>query len=182
MFKGDSMFTPSDIESKVFGKALNGYNRNEVDDFLEKVSEQFEAVVREADFIKTQMSQLEGKLSDYQMKEESLKDALLMAQVSANDIKKRADAEAKSIVNMAETEANKIMKIAETEAETTRTKAKEDATKNLEAAKMDYKEILEATDALKRDYFAFKDKYQFILREQINILDQIVHDDMLTEE
>lgn len=44
------MLTPLDISGKEFSRSLNGYSRSEVDDFLEKVSEHFEAIMREADF------------------------------------------------------------------------------------------------------------------------------------
>lgn len=171
------MLTPNDIAGKVFAKALNGYNRAEVDEFMDKISEQLEAVIRESDYIKTQVTETEKKLTDYQIKEESLKDALLVAQIAASDVKKKADAEAKHIVTQAETEANKLMKIADKEAEQTRQKAKDDAAKNIEQAKRDYKEILDATHALKRDYMAFKDKYQYVLREQIEILDRLIVED-----
>lgn len=167
------MLTPNDIAGKVFAKALNGYNRNEVDEFMDKLSEQFEAIIRESDYLKTQMTDIEKKLTDYQIKEESLKDALLVAQITASDVKKKAEAEAKHIISEADHEADRLMKMAQKEADETRAKAKEDATKNLEQAKQDYKDILDATHGLKRDYMTFKEKYQFILREQIDVLDRL---------
>ncbi len=167
------MFTPNDIAGKTFAKALNGYNRNEVDDYLEKVSEHFEAVIRESDYLKSQVTESEKKLADYQIQEESLKDAILVAQITATELKKKAELEAKNTVATAETEANRIMKIAETEADETITKSKEDAAKNIDQAKHDYKEILNATELVKQSYMDFKEKYQYILREQIDVLDRL---------
>lgn len=176
------MLTPNDIAGKTFAKALNGYNRSEVDEFLDKISEHYEATIRESDYIKSQVVETEKKLTDYKVQEESLKDALLVAQIAASDVKKKADSEAKSILASAEAEANKIMKLAEEEALQTRNKAKEDASKNIESAKQQYKEILDATRDLKKDYMDFKEKYQYVLREQIDVLDRIVIEDVLTED
>ncbi|MCH4890236.1 DivIVA domain-containing protein [Acidaminobacter sp. JC074] len=167
------MLTPNDIAGKTFTKALNGYNKAEVDDYLEKVSDHLESVIREFDYLKTQIVDTEKKLTDYQLQEESLKDALLVAQIAASDVKKKADAEAKKIVSAAEAEATKVMKIAEDEASETRRRAKEDADKNIEQAKQQYKDILDATEDLKKGYMDFKEKYQYILREQIDVLDRL---------
>lgn len=175
------MLTPLDIAGHEFSRALNGYNRTEVDDFLSKISDQLEVLVREADYLKTQTTQSDKKIAEYQSQENSLKEALLIAQITSNDIKKRAEEESAKTIKFAETEANKIMKLADNEAEETRARAKRDADKNLEQAKHDYKEIIEATSLLKKDFLDFKDKYQYVLREQINILEQIVVKDELTD-
>jgi len=175
------MLTPFDISGKEFGKALNGYNRSEVEDFLEKVSEHFEAIVRESDYLKTQIVQVERKLTEYQSQENSLKDALLVAQITSNDIKAKAETDAEEKIKFAESEANKIMSIAEKEADDARSKAKTDADRTLDQAKQDYKEILDATEHLKRDYIDFKGKYQDILTEQINVLDKLHVKDELTD-
>ncbi|MBN2795464.1 MAG: DivIVA domain-containing protein [Clostridia bacterium] len=175
------MLTPTDIAGKEFSKALNGYNKSEVEDFLNKVSEQVEGRTRELDYLKIQTAEMEKKIAHYQSQENSLKEALLVAQITSNDIKKKAEDEADSKIKYADAEASKIMKLAEQEAEEILSKAKRDADKNLEQAKEDYKEILNATDRLKRDYLDFKEKYQHVLREQINILDRLVVKDELTD-
>lgn len=167
------MFTPAELLEKEFSKALNGYNRGEVDEFIGKISEQLEAVIRETDYIKSQMTQLERKVTDYQAQENSLKDALLVAQITSNEIKKKAEIHAEKTTKDAEAEANKIMRLADEEAATTREKAKADADRNISQAKNDYLEIEKAGKLLKEDYLVFKEKYQHVLREQIQILDQI---------
>jgi cell division initiation protein len=175
------MLSPSDIAGKEFSKSLNGYNRSEVDEFLAKISEQYEAVVRELDYLKQQIAESDKKIADYQSQENSLKDALLVAQITSNDIKKKAENEAASTVKSADHEASDILSSAKEEAESILAKAKHDADKNIEQAKLDYKEIQMATSALKKDYVDFRDKYQYVLREQISILDQLVVKDELTD-
>lgn len=167
------MLTPMDIVEKEFSKSLNGYNKNEVEEYLNKISEQLEAMIRESDYLKSQMTQADRKLTDYQAQENSLKDALLVAQITSNDIKKKAELEAERMIKDAEAEANKIMRLADEEAKNTIEKAKADADRNIENAKKDYLEIETATGELKKDYLSFKEKYQYVLREQIQILDQI---------
>lgn len=175
------MLTPLDIAGKEFSKAFNGYNKQEVDEFLNKISEQLEAVIRESDFIKTQVIDVEKKLTDYQSQENSLKDALLVAQITAEDIKKRANLEAEKATKNAEVKAVSLLKASKEESESMLAKAKIDVDKNLEQAKTDYKDIQSATADLKRDYLDFKEKYQHVLREQIHVLDRLVVKDELTD-
>lgn len=174
------MLTPNDIAGKGFAKAFNGYNKSEVDEFLDKISEHLEALIRESDYFKSQVTETEKKLTEYQLLEESLKDALLVAQITSNEMKKKAAIEAKRIVAEATAQANKEMKLADQEAEETIAKSKADAAKNIDQAKHDYKQILNATDGLKKDYMDFKEKYQYILREQIEVLDRLEVEDELT--
>lgn len=145
------MMTPLDVQSKEFSKALNGYNRNEVEDFLNKMSDVFESLMRESDYLKTQVTTAEKKLTEYQIQENSLKEALLIAQITANDMLKKAKIKADEIVKNAEEEAEKA----------------------LGSVKSDYVKIENATKSLKKDYGDFKQKYQYVLREQIKVLDHI---------
>jgi cell division septum initiation protein DivIVA len=73
------------------------------------------------------------------------------------------------------------LKEATESAESILARAKQDADKNLDQAKSDYKDILNATSDLKRDYLDFKEKYQHVLREQINVLDRLDVKDELTD-
>jgi len=175
------MLTPVEVSGKEFTRALNGYNRQEVDDFLNKVSDHLEGLIRESDFIKTQVIEGEKKLTDYQNQENSLKDALLVAQITASDIKKKAELEAETLVNKAKEEAKDLLEASRQESDAMLEKARLDVEKNLEQAKQDYKEIQNATKSLKRDYQDFKEKYQHILREQIHVLDRIDVKDELTD-
>lgn len=175
------MLTPHDLDGKTFSKALNGYNRTEVDDFITQISEQLEIVMRDSDYLKTQLTDADKKLANYLSQEDSLKDALLVAQITSNDLKKRADEDAKKTLAKAEVEANSILASAEKESSDILARARRDADKNLNQAKEDYKEIQLATSELKKDYMAFKEKYQQVLKEQIRILEQIDHKDELTE-
>lgn len=175
------MLTPLDIAGKEFSRALNGYNRNDVDEFLNKISEQFEVIIRESDFVKTQVIDVEKKLTNYQEQENSLKDALLVAQITASDIKKRATIEAEKVTKQAELDSQILLKESKEESESMLMRAKMEVEKTLEQAKTDFKEIQSATVEIKRDYLDFKEKYQHVLREQINVLDRLVIKDELTD-
>ena len=45
------MLTPLDIENKRFSKKINGYNADEVDDFLDQVTDDYEKIYRENAFV-----------------------------------------------------------------------------------------------------------------------------------
>ncbi len=145
------MMTPFDVSSKEFAKSLNGFNKNEVEEFLNDVSDVLEALMRENDYLKTQVTTSDKKLVEYQSQENSLKEALLVAQITSNDMLKKAEVNAASILHKAEREAELA----------------------LEGVKTDYIKIESATNSLKKDYSSFKTKYQYILKEQIKVLDKI---------
>lgn len=46
------MLTPSDIENKKFSKKFNGYNVNEVDDFLDEIVVEFKRLCDENENLK----------------------------------------------------------------------------------------------------------------------------------
>jgi cell division initiation protein len=61
--------SPLDIYNKEFRQALNGYNRSEVDAFLEEVGRDYEALTRENIELKQQVEQMAKRLADYARRE-----------------------------------------------------------------------------------------------------------------
>lgn len=100
------MVTPLDIENKKFSKkALNGYNPEEVDDFLDEVVKDYETLFRQASDDKSRIEELKEKLGHYNKIENTLQDTLVMAQSAAEEVKKAAEKQAEQIINEAEAKA-----------------------------------------------------------------------------
>ena len=57
--------TPQDINKKEFKRTMRGYHTEEVDDFLDQVTRDFEAHVRDLNASREQVARLEDKLSHY---------------------------------------------------------------------------------------------------------------------
>ena len=100
------MITPLDIENKKFSKqVLNGYSVEEVDDFLDEVTVDYEKIYKEATEAKSKVEEIEDKLKKYESIESTLQNTLLMAQTTAEDVKNVAKKQAETILSEAQANA-----------------------------------------------------------------------------
>lgn len=102
-------FTPLDIQSHRFGRALRGYDADEVESFLRLVAEDLERSVREADELRDKARELETRVNELQDREETLKRTLMTAQQLSEDLRNTAAREAEVTVAEAEVKAEKLM-------------------------------------------------------------------------
>ncbi len=102
-------FTPMDIINREFSREMRGFNKEEVKNFLSMVSEDFEELIDENVQLKKKLQILERDYTDLKKKEEILRDTLLMAQQTKEDIKNNALKEAEMIVKESELQAEKII-------------------------------------------------------------------------
>lgn len=108
LFKEEKMITPLDIENKKFSKQMmNGYSVEEVDDFLDDLTQDYSKNYKEATELKAKVEELTQSLQHYKAIEETLQSTLLMAQTTAEDVKKVANQQAEQIVNEAKSTAQK---------------------------------------------------------------------------
>lgn len=97
------MYTPLDIENKKFAKQMmNGYSVEEVDNFLDELTLDYEKLYKESNENKSKISELEASLVKYKNLESTLQNTLVMAQSTADEIKKVAKQEAEQIIKDAQ--------------------------------------------------------------------------------
>ena len=102
------MITPLDIENKKFSKQMmNGYNVDEVDDFLDDLTLDYSKNYKELTELRDKVTELNNSLEHYKTIEETLQNTLLMAQTTAEDVKKVARQQADQIINEAKGNAQK---------------------------------------------------------------------------
>ena len=95
------MFTPQQIDQISFGKAtFGGYNMQQVDEFLEPLTEDYVTLYKENALLKSKMRVLVGKLEEYRKNEKAMKESAASAQKTAE--KMIRDAEAKCAQMMAQ--------------------------------------------------------------------------------
>lgn len=100
------MLTPLDIENKKFSKQMvNGYNVDEVDDFLDELTRDYEKLYKENSEVKAKVTELEAGIEKYRNIESTLQSTLMMAQSTADDVKSVAQKEAEQIIKDAQMEA-----------------------------------------------------------------------------
>lgn len=94
--------TPLDIQQKRFRVSFRGYERTEVDAFLETVREEMEALVREVTDLREFHETYGERMKEFREREETLKNTMLTTHKLAEDIKESSRKEASLIVKDAE--------------------------------------------------------------------------------
>ncbi len=149
------MITPLDIENKRFSKQMmNGYNVDEVDDFLDELTLEYGKIYKENSELKSQREDLDDSVGKYKNIENTLQNTLVMAQKTADEITDVAKKQAEQIVRDAEHQAKTMLE------ET-----------NVEIVNKQ-KELAD----LKKDIEVYKAKMESLLIAQLEILKEIKED------
>ena len=99
------MFTPQQIDQISFGRStFGGYDMQQVDEFLEPLTEDYVTLYKENALLKSKMRVLVGKLEEYRKNEASMKEAVANAQKTCD--KRVMEAEAKCAKMMANANAS----------------------------------------------------------------------------
>lgn len=109
------MLTPLDIQKQDFEVKLRGYNADEVDDFLDLVGADYEKLYKDNLELREKVTALTGDINRYKKMEDTLQNAMILAQKTADDIKTTANAQAEEILNDAHKKASAILSQADQE-------------------------------------------------------------------
>lgn len=102
--------SPLDIQQQQFkGKLFGGLDPEDVDTFLQMVSQEMEKHIRENTELKEQARKVAVEIEEMKQKEVTLRETMLAAQKIAEEIKAGAKKEAILIVSEAELKAEKIL-------------------------------------------------------------------------
>ena len=96
------MFTPQQIDQISFGRStFGGYDMQQVDEFLEPLTEDYVTLYKENALLKSKMRVLVGKLEEYRKSEASMKDAVINAQKTCDKMVAEAEAKCARMLNNA---------------------------------------------------------------------------------
>jgi len=98
-----------DISNKEFKKSMRGYNSDEVEDFLDKIAEDYEEMYKENTSLREKFALLNEKLDHYKDIENTIQNTLLLAQNTSEQTRKTANDEAESIIRRANDESQRII-------------------------------------------------------------------------
>lgn len=101
--------TPLDIHNKEFSRRLRGYDEDEVNEFLDQVIKDYEALIRENKELQSQLAAQSEKLGHFANIEETLSKTIIVAQEAADEVKSNAKKEAQLIIREAEKNADRII-------------------------------------------------------------------------
>ena len=100
------MFTPQQIDQISFGRAtFGGYDMQQVDEFLEPLTEDYVTLYKENALLKSKMRVLVGKLEEYRKNETSMKEAVINAQKTCDKMVAEAEAKCARMLNRASSTA-----------------------------------------------------------------------------
>jgi len=154
------MLTPTDIENKVFKKTkFNGYDINDVEDYLEKIIVDYENLFKENAEIKDRMANLQESVAYYKSLEIGIDQTVGNAQVEAENIKEEA-------LNL----ADKIKKDAMREVAEYKKFEEEKHQQNLSDVKKQIMSKEVELEELKKQMQIYKVKTVAMLEAQIKIL------------
>lgn len=86
--------TPVDVQHRSFKKVLQGYDRSEVDQFLDEIIETLEDEAHRRAALEADIADLKERISHFKAMEESLQNTLVLAQRTADEVKASAHKEA----------------------------------------------------------------------------------------
>ena len=129
----------------------NGYNRNQVNQFVEEVITQTEGIIKRCKEQKNEIENLRQELEHYKNIETSLKDAIIRAEEAGDNIKRMAREESEMIV----------------------TDAKHNASRIVNEALLKAEKIEVQSERLQNNIKIFKRKLKLIVEQQMEVVDEI---------
>ncbi len=134
-----------------FNYETNGYNREEVNNFVKEVIRETEGIIKKCTSQKEEIMLLKEKLSHYESLEDTMKKALLNAEKTGDNVKRMAREEADMVIEDAKHNASRIVNEALLKAE----------------------KIENEADLLKKNIQIFKRKLKIIVDQQAAIVEEI---------
>jgi cell division initiation protein len=142
--------TPLDIYNKEFKSSFRGYQQDEVDEFLDEVRRDYEALLLENEDLKQQLAGVGERIEQYKKLEETLKNTLVVAQATADEVRQAARKEADLIIREAEARAKELVEEAE------------------ERVRQQEARLAE----LRRDWDTFRARIRGMLQSQLSLLEE----------
>jgi len=105
--------TPLDLIHKRFPRSLRGYAPAAVEGFLREAAAAYEETIAENACLREQVEALEREVERYQAMETTLKEALILAQKTADETRALAQREAETILREAQSRAASAVEEAE---------------------------------------------------------------------
>ncbi|HEL1279039.1 TPA: DivIVA domain-containing protein [Streptococcus equi subsp. zooepidemicus] len=160
--------TALEIKDKTFKTKFRGYSEEEVNEFLEIVVDDYEALVRKNRDNEVKIRELEEKLSYFDEMKESLSQSVILAQETAEKVKSSANAEATNLVSKATYDAQHLLD-----------ESKAKANQLLRDATDEAKRVAIETEELKRQTRVFHQRLVSAIESQLSLSNSPEWDELL---
>jgi cell division initiation protein len=159
--------TPLDIQNKTFPVKMRGYEKDEVDDFLDLIVRDYEDAVQKNRELEKALRHAEEKLEYFNELKDALNQSIIVAQDTADKVKTSASKESEVIVTSAQNKADELVATAEKRAYALTTTAEEKAKEILEAATENARQLATETNDLKKKTRVFHNNLSVMLQAQL---------------
>ncbi len=156
--------SPLDIQHMEFPTGLNGYNRKQVREFLERVAGELESVLRDNQQLRDEMKRRDEQISDLQGSEAELKRVVIAAERIANEIRENAKREADLTVKEAEQKRSEILADADLRRERLVTEAEKKRAEVVSDAEGRIREARNELLRLEREQRLFREQFRALLQ------------------
>lgn len=160
--------TALEIKDKTFKTKFRGYSEEEVNEFLDIVVDDYEALVRKNRDNEARIKDLEEKLSYFDEMKESLSQSVILAQETAEKVKATANAEATNLVSKATYDAQHLLDA-----------SKGKANQMLRDATDEAKRVAIETEELKRQTRVFHQRLISSIESQLSLSNSPEWDELL---
>lgn len=166
------MFSPLDLKNKTFTKGFRGYETEEVDKFFAQVVKDFEHMFQDNIELKETIERVSSKLEYYQQMEATMQNTLVVAQETADEVKKNSEKEAAVLIQDTTAKCEAMLAKAEADAEKILSEAKFSAAQSKAEAESFTNNLLNEvkaeTDKLRNDTTAEVNKMRNDMHEFTN--------------
>jgi cell division initiation protein len=159
--------TPLDIQNKNFSIKMRGYNQDDVDDFLDQVTKDYEDAIQKNRELEKSLKHAEEKLQYFNELKDALNQSIIVAQDTADKVKTSANKESEVIVTSAENTANEMIASAEKRSTNLISSAEEKAKEILTEATERARQLAAETDDLKKKTRVFHQRLSLMLEAQL---------------
>lgn len=106
----ESLLSPSDLYNTAFKSALvGGYDKDEVDEYLERVADAMEALINRVRTLKEELESQRAKVEEVRDMEATLRNALVTSQKFGENIEESARRQADALIQEAEAQRESLL-------------------------------------------------------------------------
>ncbi|MGT2716101.1 DivIVA domain-containing protein [Streptococcus respiraculi] len=152
--------TSLELKDKTFGTKFRGYDPEEVDEFLDIVTDDYEELVRKNHEQEIEIKSLKDRLAYFDELKESLSQSVILAQDTAEKVKVAAKEQAANIIKQAEYDSQSLLNV-----------SKDKANEILRTATDNAKKVAVETEELKNKTRVFHQRLKSTIESQLALVD-----------
>ncbi|HFI0796249.1 TPA: DivIVA domain-containing protein [Streptococcus suis] len=160
--------TALELKDKTFSTRFRGYDGDEVDDFLDIVTRDYEELIRKNHEQEAELKSLRERLQYFDEMKESLSKSVLLAQDTAEKVKQAAEEQSANILKQADYDAATLLN-----------EAKDKANEILRDATDNAKKVAVETEELKNKTRIFHQRLKSTVESQLSIINSSEWEEIL---